>query len=255
MPRGRSAVVSEKLPLFAIDAQSTEPLYAQVAAHLRRTIDEGLLLSGDRLDGEIGLAERWGISRQTIRRAIGELVAQGVLLRKHGVGTQVAPRPGWRATGVRSLYDEMLDAGKIPTTEVRSFERVGADPEVADALELAVGQDVYAIERLRSVDGEPLALMHNWIPTDLIDLRPEMLVGHGLYQVLRDRGVEMRIARQSIGAAPAKRADAKVLGVRTGSPVLMLRTVSYADLGRPVEIGRHIYRADIFEFQVTNVDR
>ena len=255
VPRGRPAVISEKLPLFTADPTSDDPLYAQVAAHLRRVVEDGLLISGDKLDGEIGLAERWGISRQTMRRATGELVEQGILLRKHGVGTQVAPRPGWRSTGVRSLYDEMQAAGKQPTTVVKSFVVLAPHPDVAQALELGPGQKVYDIKRLRLVDGEPLALMRNWIPEGRVDLSPEALQLHGLYQLLRELGIEMRIARQSVGADLAVRADARLLGLKVGAPVLSVETVTYDDLGRPVEMGRHIYRGDTFRFQITNVDR
>lgn len=254
VPRGRHAVVSGKLPSFVADAESTQPLYAQVADHLRRIIDDGLLRSGDRLDGEIGLAERWGISRQTMRRATGELVGQGVLLRTHGVGTQVATRPGWHAGGVRSLYDEMLDAGRSPSTVVRSLAVTSAEPDVAEALELAPGEPVYEIERLRSVDGEPLALMRNWLPRAVADLDVDVLQHRGLYEVLRTSGVEMRIARQSVGAEAVGRAEARVLGIRAGSPVLSVRTVTYGKLGRPVESGRHLYRADTFRFRITNVE-
>ena len=254
MPRGRPAVVSGKLPSFVGDPDSPRPLYAQVADHLRRAIDEGILISGDRLDGEIGLAERWGISRQTMRRATGELVGQGVLLRKHGVGTQVAPRPGWRAAGVRSLYDEMAETGRNPSTAVRKFALGPADPEVAEALALTPGAPVYEIERLRSIDGAPLALMRNWLPTSVVNLTEEVLAARGLYEVLRDAGVEMRIARQSVGADPAVREDARALGIRTGSPVLSVHTITYGDLGQPVEMGRHVYRSDTFRFQITNVE-
>lgn len=248
-------MISEKLPLFVADPSSTEPLYAQVAQHLRSAIDEGLLLSGDRLDGEIGLAERWGISRQTMRRATGELVGHGVLLRKHGVGTQVAPRPGWRSTGVRSLYDEMVAAGRDPSTVIRRFALVIPSPKIAKVLEVAPGQKVYKIARLRLVDGVPLAVMHNWIPDNIAGLHREVLQTHGLYQVLRDLGVEMRIAQQSVGADSAGKTNATALGIRVGAPVLSVHTVTYDDLGRPVEMGRHIYRADTFRFQITNVDR
>ena len=214
MPRGRPAVVSGKLPSFVGDPDSPRPLYAQVADHLRRAIDEGILISGVRLDGEIGLAERWGISRQTMRRATGELVGQGVLLRKHGVGTQVAPRPGWRASGVRSLYDEMAETGRNPSTAVRKFALGPADPEVADALALTPGAPVYEIERLRSIDGAPLALMRNWLPTSVVDLTEEVLAARGLYEVLRDAGVDMRIARQSwVPIPPSARTPARSASV------------------------------------------
>ena len=248
-------MISAKLPLFAVDPSSSEPLYEQVAQHLRRAVEEGLLRSGDRLDGEIGLAERWGISRQTMRRATGELVGQGVLLRKHGVGTQVAPRPGWQPTGVRSVYDEMLAAGRKPSTVVTRFALVTPGVEVLHALDLAPGAKVYRIGRLRMVDRKPLAVMQNWLPNEIAGIRRDVLQAHGLYQVLRDLGVEMRIARQSVGAEAAGKANARALGIKIGAPVLSVHTVTYDNSGRPVEMGRHIYRAESFRYHITNVDR
>lgn len=237
-----------------VDETSGTPLHAQIARHLRRAIEQGDLLGGDRLDGEIGLAERWGVSRATLRRAISDLVSQGVLLRQHGVGTQVAPDSGWHSTGVRSMYDELAAAGRHPVTRIRAFAVVPAGPDVAEPLGLELGTEVYAIERLRFADGVPLALMRNWLPATLVPLAVADL-DQGLYELLRARGVAMRIARQSIGAQGADDEQAEALGIEKGSAVLSMDTVTYAAFGQPIEVGRHVYRADNFRFQVTNVDR
>lgn len=255
MPRGRSAVVTGKLPAFAVDPRSDLPLHAQVADHLVKIVDDGVLLGGDRLDGEVGLASRWGISRATLRRAINDLVGQGVLLRRHGVGTQVAPRPGWRSTGVRSLYDEMVEADRRPATTVRALTVGRATPDVAETLELSADAEIYAIERLRLVEEEPLALMRNWLAVSLVELDADLLSRSGLYEILRAHGIEMAIARQSVGAQKAGADEARLLQVEEGDALLSVYTVSYAAMGEPIELGRHLYRADGFRLQVTNVER
>lgn len=255
MPRGRSAVVTGKLPAFVADPRSNLPLHAQVSDHLAKAVEDGVLLGGDRLDGEVGLASRWGVSRATLRRAINDLVGRGVLLRQHGVGTQVAPRPGWSSTGVRSLYDEMVEAERRPTTTVMALTVGCVTVDVAEMLGLEAEAEVYAMERLRLVDGSPLALMRNWISATLVELDAEALCGSGLYEILRTQGIEMRLARQSVGAQKASAGEARLLHVAEGDPLLSVHTVSYAAMGQPIELGRHLYRADDFRLQVTNVER
>lgn len=238
-----------------VDPLSDLPLHAQVADHLVKIVDGGVLLSGDRLDGEVGLAARWGISRATLRRAINDLVLRGVLLRQHGVGTQVAPRPGWRPAGVRSVYDELMEADRRPTTTVAALTIGPASPEVIEVLELSADADVYEVERLRWVEGAPLALMRNWLAASLVNLDADMLCRSGLYEILRAQGIGMRIARQSVGAQRADADEARALQVEEGDALLSVHTVSYAAMGEPIELGRHLYRADSFRFQVTNVER
>jgi DNA-binding GntR family transcriptional regulator len=247
--------VGTALPPLHLDRSDPSPLYARVARHIEQAVADGVLKAGDRLDGEIGLAERLGVSRQTMRKAIEELVNRGILVRQHGVGTQVAPSRSGSTSGVSSLYDELTQAGKEPATQVRHLEVVPAEEDIAAALELGRGEEVVHLERLRLDGGSPLAIMRNWLPVNLVNLDRAELEKRGLYQILRDAGVDMRIAHQSIGAESASAQFAALLDVPEGTALLSMHTVTYAGLGRPVEVGRHTYRSDNFRFHITNVER
>ena len=243
------------IPPLVLDRSNPAPLYWRVAQHIIDAIGRGDLVSGDWLDGEIGLAESLAISRATMRRAIEELVAQGVLARKHGVGTQVLSQPNLRNTGVRSLFDELAAAGRSPRSEVIQLEVIAAEGDVALALELPTGTPVTHIERLRYADEVPFAIMRNWIPASLVQLDAGRVEAGGLYEELRNNGIHMRVAIQSIGAEVASSEKAQLINVSPGAPLLNIHTVTLADLGHPVELGSHDYRADLYRFEMTSVER
>src|SRR3982751_6903754 len=119
---------------------------------------------------EVDLAERLGVSRPTTRRAIQYLVERGMLVRKRGVGTQVVHPKVRRPVELSSLYDDLVAGDRAPRTEVLSLEVIGAPDPVAAALEVAPGTEVPWIDRLRYAGEEPLALMHNAIPLDVLRL-------------------------------------------------------------------------------------
>jgi DNA-binding GntR family transcriptional regulator len=237
-----------------LDRSSPVPLWFQAAQQLEAAIDRGDLRPGQRLDNEVDLADRFGLSRPTLRKAIEQLVSQGLLVRKRGVGTQVVQSTVKRPVELSSLFDDLASTGRRPATQVLSCREVPADEAVAAALGLPVGEPVVAVERLRSADGEPLAILRNWLPTS-IALSAELLAEHGLYALLRRQGVHLRIANQRIGAAVADAAQARLLGSRKGDPLLTMERLSYDDTGRPVELGRHSYRADSYSFEITVVGR
>ena len=238
-----------------LDRSSPVPLWFQAAQQLEAAIGRGDLRPGQRLDNEVDLAERFGLSRPTLRKAIEQLVGQGLLVRKRGVGTQVVQTHVKRPVELSSLFDDLAGSGRHPSTEVLSCREVPADEAVAAALGLPVGDPVVAVERLRSADGEPLAILRNWLPTDVGELTTELLAEHGLYALLRRYGVHLRIANQRIGAAVADAGQARLLGSRRGDPLLTMERVSYDDTGRPVELGRHRDRADSYTFEITVVGR
>ena len=147
-----------------LDRSSPVPLYFQVAQQIEHAINEGDLAPGDRLDNEISLAEQFGLSRPTMRRAIQELVDKGLLVRKRGVGTQVVHGQVTRPVELTSLFDDLANHHQTPTTVVLANEVVTATDEVAVMLAVASGSEVLHLRRLRYAHGEPLAIMENFLP-------------------------------------------------------------------------------------------
>src|SRR4051794_17423770 len=181
-----------------IDRGSPVPLYHQLAEQLSSAIREGPLEPGDPFENELAMCERLGLSRPTVRRAIQEMVDQGLLVRRRGVGTTVANRKVHRRFELSSLFDELQRAGRAPRTRVLELETV-QDPRAATALDLPETSELLSILRLRLVDDKPLALLHNWLPPECFDVTREELEATGLYDALRTRGAKPVVARQSIG--------------------------------------------------------
>jgi DNA-binding GntR family transcriptional regulator len=241
-------------PPFDIDRSSPTPLYFQLAQAIESAIAGGSLPAGSKLDNELLLAQRYGLSRPTVRRAVQELVDKGLLVRKRGVGTQVIQPHVRRSVELTSLYDDLARGGEAPSTEVLSLERVPAPADVAEELDLAVGDEVVALRRLRRTRGEPLALMTNYLPGRFEPTLAE-LTERGLYQYLRGQGVHLRVAHQRIGARLARAEEARLLEEAPRSALLTMERTAFDDKGAPVEYGRHVYRASRYDFETTLVGR
>ena len=238
-----------------VDRSSPVPLYFQVATRLQELIEKGEIGVGARIENEVDLAERLGVSRPTTRRAIQYLVERGMLVRKRGVGTQVVNAPIRRTVELTSLYDDLTRSGLRPTTTVLGLELVMADEEAAQKLNLPSGHKVWRLRRLRTVKDEPLALMTNLVPETVTDLSLVDLDHTGLYEHFRAQAINLRVAHQVIGARTVDAAEARLLGGRKGDPVLTMQRTSYDDKGRAVEHGTHLYRPDRYAYETTLVDR
>ena len=226
------------------------PLYFQVATRLQELIERGEIGVGARIENEVDLAERLGVSRPTTRRAIQYLVERGMLVRKRGVGTQVVHPKVRRPVELSSLYDDLVAADRAPRTEVLALDVIGAPDPVAVALEIAPGTPVTWIERLRYAGGEPLAVMHNAIPLDVLALTRDDLAEHGLYELLRRAGLTPRTATQVIGARSANVAEARILAEKRGASLLTMSRTAWDAGGRALEYGSHVYRASRYSFEL-----
>lgn len=243
------------LPDVAVNRSSPIPLYFQVAEQIEGAIQEGQLAPGDRIANEVALADQLGLSRPTVRQAIQTLVDKGLLVRKRGVGTQVVNAPIRRTVELTSLYDDLTRSGLTPSTTVLRLELTEPSEVARQRLDVATGDLVWRLDRLRAAKGEPLALMCNYVPASVTDLTRVDLESTGLYEHFRAQGVHLRVAHQVIGARTVDSREAKLLGGRKGDPVLTMERTSYDDQGRPVEYGLHLYRPDRYAYETTLVDR
>ncbi|WP_189056349.1 GntR family transcriptional regulator [Longimycelium tulufanense] len=240
---------------FDIDRSSPVPLYFQVSQQIERAITDGTLQPGDRLTNEIELADQLGLSRPTLRRAIEELVRKGMLIRRRGIGTQVARQRVSRQVELSSLYDDLESSGQQPRTEVLEHCVVDAGAAVAEALELEPGAPVLYLERLRLTSAEPLAIMRNWLPANIVKITRAQLEQQGLYRSLRAHGIYPKMANQRIGALSAKANEARLLQVSRGAPLLSMTRTTYNTESTPIEYAQHVYRSDNYVIEVTVVDR
>lgn len=240
----------EALDTFAIDRASPIPLWFQVAQHFERAIAAGTLPQGALLDNEIVLAERLGISRPTMRRAMEQLVDQGLVVRRRGIGTRVVQPKVRRPLELTSLHDDLATSGQEPATTVLTFETVGAPAEVAARLRLDEGDPVVWIERLRSARELPIARMTNWLPADVVAFEPESLVACGLYDLLRRSGVHLHSAAQTVGARTATAAEARQLQEARGAALLTMERETLDDHGTVVEFASHLYAASRYSFEI-----
>ena len=240
--------------LFAdLDRSGPVPLYYQVSTRLEGAIYDGTIPAGARLENEIAIGQRLGLSRPTVRRAIQELVDKGLLVRRRGIGTQVVQGEVRRQVELTSLYEDLRSSHHEPGTRVLAHEVIAADAAVADALGVAVGTDVVRVRRQRSMDGVPVAVLENFLPGDFADITTEQLEERGLYQILRARGVSIRIAKQKIGARSAAGDESELLDIAENGPVLTMERIAFDNAGRVFELGHHCYRPDRYSFETTLV--
>lgn len=238
---------------LVVDRELSMPLYLQLATQIEKAIQAGELPPGSRLENELDLASRLGLSRPTVRQGIQELVDKGMLVRKRGVGTQVVQAPVNRQVALTSLYDDLRSAGKAPRTEVVEYRIGRPSPEAVDRLQLRAGEQVLELLRVRYADDEPLAVMRNTLPERIAPSR-ESLASNGLYASLREEGVVSVLAHERIGATVADEEHAELLDEEVGAALLTMERKSFANDGRVVEFGYHVYRASRYSFEVTLVD-
>src|SRR3984957_15230103 len=221
-----------------LDRNSPIPLYFQIAENLKQAVEDGTLKPGARLDNELDLAERLGVSRPTVRQAVQRLVEQGLVVRRRGLGTVVVAPRILRSVALTSLYDDLLASGREPATTVLAVTQVEADEALAATLLLSAGAPVLSVERLRLADGTPLALMHNYLPAGLLGSEPEeALVKTGLYELLRGQGVHLQAGEQTIAARKATAHESKMLDAPRGATVLTMARTTFDQGGKPVEHG------------------
>jgi DNA-binding GntR family transcriptional regulator len=238
-----------------IDRGSPLPLYHQLGEQLRAAIQSGELAKGQFLTNEIELAEVWHVSRPTVRRAIQDLVDAGLLVRRRGVGTQVVNDQVRRPVRLSSLWDDLHNQGRTPSTSVLSLKRTKAKGSIAEALGLSDATEVIYVERCRSSGKQKLAIMRNWLTVEAAGhLTIESLSTDGLYTLLRQVGIRPHSASQRIGAIAATAANARLLDVAVGSPLLTMRRVMQDDRGRIVELGEHVYDALHYSVEMTVVE-
>lgn len=238
----------------AVDRKSPIPYYAQVKEALREHIDQGDWEPGDQLPGEPALCQIFGVSRTVIRQALKEMEYEGLIVREKGKGTFLA-EPKIVEGLVQKLtgfYQDMVERGHSPVTQVLKQEVAPAGPKVAAYLDLEPGTQVIQIDRLRFVQEEAIVLVTTYLPYALCpEILHEDLSRQSLYELL-EKKYRLVIARghRTLEAVPANEREAYLLQIPEGAPLVMLDSISYLDDGTPIEYYHALHRGDRSRFEV-----
>lgn len=236
------------------DRKTGVPIYLQLATQLRRSIASGELDVGAALPSERLLSERTGASRVTIRKAIEQLVQEGLLARRHGSGTYVSGRIEQAGEALTSFTADAKRRGDAPGSVwiFRSVSLPTADE--ADILDLPPGQSVARLGRIRLIGEEPLAIEHAIVPDRL--LPPIDAIGDSLYAALDIKRCRPVRGQQRLRASVATPIEAGLLSIAEGCGVLRIERRTFLADGTPVELTRSTYRGDRYEFvtELSNID-
>ena len=229
--------------------KSTGPLYLKLRQMLEQAIKNDILRHGEALPPERDLADQAGVSRVTVRKAVDDLVKDGLLVRRHGSGTFVEKpisKVEQSLSHLTSFTEDMARRGLVARAQWLDKGLYAPSPDEIMTLGLSAGVRIARLERLRIADDRPLAIERASISTEFLP-DPEA-VTTSLYDVLGKIGARPVRAVQRISACNLKETDATLLGVATGSAGLSIERISYLASGRAVELTKSIYRGDAYDF-------
>jgi len=226
------------------------PRYLQLYRHLAEAIRADRIEAGAQLPPERDLADLAEVSRVTVRKAVSQLVTDGLVDQRRGAGSFVRPSDASRLeqslSSLVSFTENMRARGKASTSAVLEQGLFPPSPDESLALGLATHDRVARIERLRSADGVPMAIERSSLPPDI--LPDPGAVDTSLYAILRQAGRAPSRAIQRVTARNLAPHEARLLNLAEGAAVLQIDRTGYLSTGRPIEFTRGVYRSDLYDF-------
>jgi len=240
--------------LLRIDKRSPLPIYYQLKEGLREQIESGVLRPHDRVPSERELEKMYHISRMTARRALSELEAEGYVYRARGKGSFVAePKIRQGLLWLTSFTEDMRDRGMKAGAQVLGTAVIVGDEKLARRFGADPAEEFVKIQRLRLADGEPMALETSFLRRRFCEgIEWLDFTDRSLYKTLQEEyGLCFGRAEQMVEAKLADEFEAKLLGVKLGTPMLAMERITYLDDGETVvEYARSVYRGDRYKLFV-----
>lgn len=228
------------------------PKYHQIYLVLREQLAEGRFADG--LPGEVALAGQFGVARITVRKALEQLAAEGLIERARGRGTvpRSAPAaPTEQRAQLTGLLDNLVTMGRQTRVQVVACETVPASDAVAQALQLEPGAPVQKAVRVRSTKAGPLSLITTHVPAALATgFGKRELAKQPILVLLEQSGVRIGRATQTISARLADATSAGHLGVAVGSALLAVTRLIFDEDDRPVQWLHGLYRPDRYQYEM-----
>jgi GntR family transcriptional regulator len=249
----------EAAPTLAVlDRGAPLPLWYQLREALLREIRDRAMKSGDQLPTESEIERAYGVSRATIRQALAELESEGVVRRVQGLGTFVASPKIRHVPRLQSFSELARSQGFVPSHRMLSSVAAAAPDDVAGDLGVEPGSGARHLIRLLLADDRVVGLADTWLPHDLIEENEELfeedrLARGSLYELLQSPPVSLVLhrAEETISASVADRELAAQLECDPGSPVLVVKRVSWTADDRMVESTRLLFVSERYEYRVS----
>jgi GntR family transcriptional regulator len=235
-----------------VNESSPIPLYHQVTTILRHRIAQGIYVPEIPLPAESELCDQFGVSKSTVRQAVGELVDAGLVTRARGRGTFVLAdalkSPGLRFAG--SLADLRSEVDRSSVRDIEIERNAVLPPRIVAALGLGEERGLI-VRRTRTMDGKPFAFSTNYLPRELGPLiKKDALRRHSMLDLLERGGIKVAGAVQSIRAEIAGSEVGEQLDLPADAPVLFVERLMQRKGGAPLEIVQTWYRGDAYEYTV-----
>lgn len=235
--------------------------YHQIYLVLREQLEEGRFVHG--LPGELELTKQFGVGRVTVRRALEQLVDEGLIVREAGRGTRPTTRaeqgrhPPAQApvehsgSRLNGLLENLVQVSRSTSVKVLDWRIIQASPDMAQALQVPEGTKLRKAVRRRSASAGPVSLITTYVPDELVRGygRKELAV-KPMLQLLEESGIVPGRARQTISARQADAQVATELQVAVGTALLQVRRLVYDTQDRPVQLLHGLYRPDRYEYQM-----
>lgn len=237
-----------------LESETSAPLHQVIRGHIQSMLASKAVKPGDQIPTEQEIMAIFSVSRITVRQAIGQLVASGVLVTRRGRGTFVAqPRISHQLKKLTGFVEDMDALGLKATSRVLSVAHVGAGPKEAEKLNVVEGAEITRIERLRLGNNEPLSLDVSVMPADIGKrIASENLAIDPIFSLLENKyGIKLAEADYTIEASLASARIARQLQVQRGSPLLMIERVTFGANKRPIDYETIYYRGDRIRYLTT----
>lgn len=248
------------------------PRYLQIAEDIVQQIRAGVLEPGDQVPSEAEMVERYGVSGGTIRKAMTEIRASGLVDTRHGKGSYVKARPpvrhrssdrfrrSLRRGGKAAYLAESEQSGATAKVSVIFIGPMGAPEDIARRLDVEPGTQILARRRLYFRNGTPVETATSYLPWDVVKDIPELFAenpgGGGIYARLEEHGHVFAEFIETLQARPAAKAEASELALSPGAPVVHLLRNAVTETGRVVEVCDTLMAADqfVFEYRIPAAD-
>jgi GntR family transcriptional regulator len=228
-----------------------KPIYQSLAEEFRKNISSNVWKSGDQLPSEEWLTKQYQVSRGTVRRAIGILVEEGILERVQGRGTFVSfnkiSYPF--SQELISFAEEMKLRGQVFTTEVLKTEVIAPNKLIFEKLRAKPKERVFNMTRVRSIEGKPVTLIHNWVRLSKCPkIQDEDFTKVGLFETIEKlMGTKIKYGTRKFSAKAMNKEEAKLLGKKAGDPVLLMSQITYGQDNEPIECSNFLLRTDQYQ--------